>query len=736
MKIDKFEELKTKTEEDLKKRYPNKKIKVVYHGEERDSTKQSLLKKEGKSTTNTSLHMVGGARDFNIFIDGKIVGNKGEDFKIYKDVLWKNAKDLGLHHLKEDGFGGTDPYHIGLVEEKGDGTAFDRLFKLYPELTKDENVIKQVNDLKNNNQDKKFDVIINAFEQNKTKTMETNDKDNSLEEYKKLQDKLELQKYRYEQGKGIFTPEENKKLYNKLSEVQKEVDAFKMKMVSDFQSKEEKKYNDANDILDKKIKEAESIGDYKEAKKLELQKTVVKERKEKFDKDKVDFSKSKEKHISKEVLNKRPGAFTEGEDISIPDIDLDKVNKTFDNLFAEKLKEQPKEDVVTKEQVTPGQPTEDSTGTGSSTTTTTTTESDVNVHDMDFGEEAGVDDVLAPNKNWEEEYKKVDQEIADLQAAKQPVYQRQDTYQNESDVFGTLMDVGRGIAGYIGATEEVPTYSRGSMFNSAMGRADARKDEGLSAVELAARERAGEEVYGYDIKNIARASGGSAGAYLGNVGSAVQRLYGQKAETAAQDEAVRRLNNQNFQGMALQDEQINRQIFQDELAQTMATKQAGAGLFADATRNIQDRIDYNRQYGNDSIYARHMNAKINDIESSIYDRNLASKKRLDDMMREAEGRKSMIAEKMNANAPTVKGTATANENNTKVATPSKVTTTVNPVVDSSTLNYKDESNPYIQEEADRIGRETLEKETALANEEADMLIGGKRKRKSLFRKNK
>lgn len=162
----KFEELRLKTEEDLKKIYPNKNVKVIYHGNERSLNKQKELLKEGKSTTKLSLHNVGGARDFNIIIDGKVLGNDEKDFKIYQNHLWKNAEKIGLFHLDPKGFGKTDPYHIGLVEEKGDGTAFKRLLENYPEI-KDSSYYKEtlntILELKKiNPKDTTYDKLIEA----------------------------------------------------------------------------------------------------------------------------------------------------------------------------------------------------------------------------------------------------------------------------------------------------------------------------------------------------------------------------------------------------------------------------------------------------------------------------------------------------------------------------------------------------------------------------------------------
>jgi len=162
----KFDSLRQKTEEDLRKAFPDKEIKVVYKGKERSLADQKKQFDKGSSTTKFGLHGIGAARDFNIIINGRVLGNNKEDHKIYQDYLWKNAEKSGLYHLKKDEFGGTDPYHIGLVEEKGDGTAFKKLVEMYPEITKTkqfQNSLKELRDIKAKNpNDTTYDSFLNS----------------------------------------------------------------------------------------------------------------------------------------------------------------------------------------------------------------------------------------------------------------------------------------------------------------------------------------------------------------------------------------------------------------------------------------------------------------------------------------------------------------------------------------------------------------------------------------------
>jgi len=284
------------------------------------------------------------------------------------------------------------------------------------------------------------------------------------------------------------------------------------------------------------------------------------------------------------------------------------------------------EEIIPKETIPPVEATDDGSG-GKGKTKTESRVDDVN---PETGEKINYDKYGKPitdlKANMEADQKALDDYNA-IESEKFNFEYAPDN-QSDNDVFGNIVDVGRGIAGMMGATEDVPTYERGGMFKQAMGEAERMRNEGLSPEEKDYRNRQSETAYAYNVKNIRRGAGGSAGAYLGNVQSAAAGLYDEYGKTAATDEAARRLNRQNFQGMALQDESINRQIFQDDLSQTMMTKEAGAGLVQDAITNMKERNDYKKQFGKDSPYYNYMRAKTEDTESSAFYRDKADADRV------------------------------------------------------------------------------------------------------------
>jgi hypothetical protein len=122
----------------LKNIYPGKKVEVrperggVYNDfGGRDISTQAGIKAAGNSQTPISLHNFNAAKDYNIYVDGKLV-NPDKNKDLYANVLWDSATKTGLYHVG-DAENNWDPRHIGLAKE-GEGTAFDELHSKYPEI--------------------------------------------------------------------------------------------------------------------------------------------------------------------------------------------------------------------------------------------------------------------------------------------------------------------------------------------------------------------------------------------------------------------------------------------------------------------------------------------------------------------------------------------------------------------------------------------------------------------------
>ena len=792
---DKYEALRLKTEQDVQKLYPGKKVKVVFHGETRTKEQQHSHKEAGRSTTNASLHMVGGARDFNIIVDGRVLGNSKSDFKVYKETLWKNANDTGLFHLEEDGFGRTDPYHVGLIKEKGDGTAFKRLFKAYPQLTKDKGVqasLKDLNAYKTKNpKDTIYDNIINAYNEtseglvasekerkaeikhrvseakekllkslkgsspeeskkiianyqkalgervdkkstvlnvsqggeskpaeNITESKETYPpvKEKSQDNFQKSYDKRKLKKElvgkspdeqkkilaNYKKNSGMFKGGAKSETESKVVKKEKPMantketptettideelfkegmtDAEKSKRVGKFkkdyakkkarlefleqrypdgeETKKLKKYLESGERavvqhhqdqralqLEKDIAQADKDEDYDLAKKLDL------EEKE-FNENRIDFTKTtKELEVNPAFLTStkehtEPGKKTGKK---VLDVNQGDIHSAYNEIIETDASTQEQEE----EEGAHETPMVDKPGSGSGGGGTGGAEEDPQINDLDvLGDtitttSGEVDDINVDTDDYLAQAEERREQINKLQALQSDkfVHDYAPDSQNDRDVLGNLMDAGRGVAGMIGAMKEVPEYERGTMFQTAMGEAEKRREMGLSADELNYRNQQAETAYAYDIKNVRRGAGGSSGAYLGNLGRAQSQLYQNYGQTAALDEGVRRQNRANFQQMALQDENINRRIFEDELSQTMATKQAGASLVQDAISNIKERSDYNKQYGKDSPWYNYMRSLDKDKQSSAFYREKEQETATADAIRKLKLEEAILREK-------------------------------------------------------------------------------------------
>jgi hypothetical protein len=203
--------------------------------------------------------------------------------------------------------------------------------------------------------------------------------------------------------------------------------------------------------------------------------------------------------------------------------------------------------------------------------------------------------------------------------------------QQNTNLAGNIVDAGRGVIGMMGANTEVPVYQRGSMFQTSMDELTQRRNMGLTDTEKDFARNMAERGYGYDVKNIAKFSGGSAGVALGNLGRATGQLYDEYGKLAVRDEGVRRQNRADFNRGALSDEQVNRQIFTDELRQVEMTKQAGAALVQDATKNIRDRAQYEKAYGKGSQMYEYMKTLDRDKKESMFNQEAADARRVEDI---------------------------------------------------------------------------------------------------------
>jgi len=206
-----------------------------------------------------------------------------------------------------------------------------------------------------------------------------------------------------------------------------------------------------------------------------------------------------------------------------------------------------------------------------------------------------------------------------------------------NNLIGNISDVGRGIVGLVGASEDVPEYKRGEMFQESMDDARRMKDMGLSAQETGFMKQNAERAFGFGVANVRGLSGGSGAAALGALGQQTAQLQNQYNTIGTVDHQVRRENRQAFAQAANQDELVNRQIFEDKLGQVSANKREGAALARDAYTNMNERAQFNQQYGKGSQYQQYMNEQILSNRQARYDKKAADERRNQESISRLQG---------------------------------------------------------------------------------------------------
>lgn len=160
--------------------------------------------------------------------------------------------------------------------------------------------------------------------------------------------------------------------------------------------------------------------------------------------------------------------------------------------------------------------------------------------------------------------------------------------------------------GLLGASEQLPEYQIPKEFVDYKNYAKEMSDQGLTAEELAKAYQDTERAYAYDTKAIRDMSGGRPGLALANLGRATDALGQRYGAINAADAAMRRENRLQYGSVLGTYLGLDRTMFEDRRQIAMMNKEAGANLAADALSNIDERREYNRSYGNGSIYEQYM----------------------------------------------------------------------------------------------------------------------------------
>lgn len=225
-------------------------------------------------------------------------------------------------------------------------------------------------------------------------------------------------------------------------------------------------------------------------------------------------------------------------------------------------------------------------------------------------EEAKTDPEIAAylDEDYLLEQNKLDQETIDfIKGQKEFNAEIPEEEADYSNLLGNITDISKGLIGAAGAMEEVPEYETGAMYNQSVNDLTRMKDQGLSKQELDYATGNAEKAFEY---GMAQYRGTNAASALVGAGQQAAILQDQYGKISAADRGVRRQNMQNFVQGAVRDEGINRTKFQDKFSQVMLNKQEGAALARDAYTNMNERAQFESQYGKDSQYAKLMNEQM------------------------------------------------------------------------------------------------------------------------------
>lgn len=173
-----------------------------------------------------------------------------------------------------------------------------------------------------------------------------------------------------------------------------------------------------------------------------------------------------------------------------------------------------------------------------------------------------------------------------------------------------LPDVFKFALGMKGANEKLPEFEVPSQFTDYENRMRELSYQGLTDAELATGRRDLERSYAYDVNSIKDLAGGRPGVALANLGRAASSYQGGLNALNVADAQMQRNNLLNYGGVVNARVGLEQNAFNLKYQNAMQNKMAGAQLAADALSNIQSRSDYNKAYGEGSIYDQYQKSLL------------------------------------------------------------------------------------------------------------------------------
>jgi hypothetical protein len=175
-------------------------------------------------------------------------------------------------------------------------------------------------------------------------------------------------------------------------------------------------------------------------------------------------------------------------------------------------------------------------------------------------------------------------------------------------------DLSRLLLGLKGANEKVPEYEIPKEFTDYKNKLRDLSDTGLTPSELSMMKRGAEDAYSYDVNAIKSIAGGNGGVALGNLGGATSRLANNLMNIGVTDVNMRRQNLGAYGNALGTDINLGQNIFNNKYNTAMMNKQSGAQLASDAISDLNNRAQYNKAYGKNSVFAQYQGSMLKNIQ--------------------------------------------------------------------------------------------------------------------------
>lgn len=178
------------------------------------------------------------------------------------------------------------------------------------------------------------------------------------------------------------------------------------------------------------------------------------------------------------------------------------------------------------------------------------------------------------------------------------------TPEERRTMFGNLADLATAGIGALNAQTKIPRYKPTDDYTDMYNQIKSQRNQGFTPEEQAAINQGLQGNYATNVETIRNLTGGggTAGAVLSSLGAASNQLDNSYLQASLQNIDQRRQNQSRYQNAVIQDLNMDQQIFEQDRNNAIAQKQAGLTLLSQSRNNINQRMDYNRAYGEGSIY--------------------------------------------------------------------------------------------------------------------------------------